>query len=396
MSLKSPPLKVLMLLVEPPLPFGNAASRWFHVLIKGLEKRGYTVDIVVASGVKNDIKKAQDLFKNSHHFFIFPFGSFKGFFGKLRTLLTPHAYQFYGEAQDKIKELNPESYDIIHVEQTWAGWAAIPWSHKALINVHHLQMIDLEFIKHKTFKNWLIYKSWFRAERKILENFPFVRSCSPRLEPYIKSWGNKKIVKTIPVSLDLSLYPFIPKEKRQSSQPIITLVGNMTWYPSVSAAERLLSSLWPEIQKQVPEARVRIVGWSARQALKSYLNTPNIEILENVPEIEPYFNEASVMIYAPSRGSGMKIKILEALAYGVPVITTSEGAEGLPAKDMEHLGLSDSNEGLIDRAVMILKDFSLQEKLRTQGRNLIATHCGEDTTVDQIENLYKEILKNNS
>lgn len=383
---------ILMILVEPPLPFGNAASRWFHVLLKELDRRGHRVDVLVVSSVANDIEKAKKIFSGRKNFFIFPFGKNKGLRGKLQTFLYPHRYMFTPDFYKKLAELDPKNYDILHIEQTWAGWMGFPYKHKALINVHHLQSIDLEFVQPKSLKEKWLYQSWFSAEKKILTQYPFVRICSPRLKSWIEPWGTKKLIATVPVSLDLALYPFIPKEKRRHDQFTITVIGNMTWYPSISAAERLLKNLWPEISRQVPKARLRVVGWSARTALKDYLALPKVEILENVPDIQPYFEEASVMVYAPARGSGMKIKILESLAFGIPVVTTSEGAEGLPAIDMEHLGLCEDDQGLIDRTVKILKNPDLQERLRHAGRQLLSDHCGEIKTVDQIEALYEKIL----
>lgn len=385
-------LAILMVLVEPPLPFGNAASRWFHVLLNGLDRKGHNVDVLVVSGVDSDIEKAKKIFSKRKNFFIFPFSKKKSFFNKINTLLYPHRYMFGEDFYQKLEELNPHNYDLIHIEQTWGGWMGFNYKNKTLINVHHLQSIDLEYVRPKTLKEKWLYKSWFLAEKRILTKYPYVRICSPRLHSWIHKWGVKKILKTVPVSLDLALYPFIPAEKRQNTTPIVTVIGNMTWYPSISAAERLLKNLWPGILKQIPNAQLRIVGWSARQALKDYLNMPNIEILENVPDIQPYFEQASVMVYAPARGSGMKIKILESLAFGIPVVTTSEGAEGLPAQDMVHMGLCEDDAGLIERTVKILKDVSLQEKLRHEGRKLLADHCGEHTTVQQIEDIYKEIL----
>lgn len=388
-------LAILMVLVEPPLPFGNAASRWFHVLLNGLDRKGHKVDVLVVSGVESDIAKAKKIFSNRKNFFIFPFSKKKSLFNKINTLLYPHRYMFSDDFYKKLRELNPQNYDIIHIEQTWAGWMGFSLKNKALINVHHLQSIDLEYIQPKTLKERWLYKSWFLAEKRILTQYSFVRICSPRLESWIKPWGTKKILTTVPVSLDLSLYPFIPSEKRQTRTPIITVIGNMTWYPSISAAERLLTKLWPSILKQIPNAQLRVVGWSARQTLKNYLNLPQVEILENVPDIQPYFEQASVMVYAPARGSGMKIKILESLAFGIPVVTTSEGAEGLPAKDMVHMGLCDDDAGLIERTVRILTDIQLQEKLRHEGRQLLADHCGEEKTVQQIEDIYEKILSTN-
>lgn len=392
MSLKE--LKILLILIEPPLPFGNAGSRWFHVLLNGLDRRGHKVDVFVVSGVASDIEKAKTIFANRKNFFIFPFGKNKSYFDKLKTLLFPHRYIFNEDARKKFNDLQPESYDIIHIEQTWAGWIGFKYKNKTLMNVHFLQAIDLGATHPKSWKLWLLTQSWFYAEKMILKKYPYIRTCSPRLTAAIQAWDvNRPMVTTVPFSLDLSLYPWIAAEKRQSHRPVITLIGGMTWYPSVSAAQRVLNELWPEIKKQVPEALLRIVGWSARSALKDHLHLPDVEILENVAHIQPYFEEASVMLYAPVRGSGMKIKILESLAFGIPVVTTSEGAEGLPAEDMVHMGLCEDNAALIARTVKILRDPKLQESLRVQGRQLLESHCGEHKTVSEIENLYCKMLQ---
>lgn len=385
-------LKILLVLIEPPLPFGNAASRWFYVLLNELRARGHTVHVLVTSDVKSDIEKSRKVFSDDPHFFIFPFGENKGLFGKLKTYLYPQKHQFSDTFIKKLEKLNPDNYDVLHLEQTWSGWVGLKWRDKVLINVHHLQTIDLEFVQTSSWKQSLIYISWFRAEKYLLSQYPFVRSCSPRLVPYIEKWGDKKSLKVIPVGIDASLYSFIPAEKRNTKEPIVSVIGNMGWYPSYSAAQRLIKNIWPAVSSQVPEAKLKIVGWGARSALKEHLNQNRIEILENVPDIQPYFNESSLMVYPPSRGSGMKIKILESLLFGVPVVTTSEGAEGLPAQDMVHMGLCDDDQGLIERTVKILRDPILQEQLRQNGRRLVEEHCSPKVTVDAVEAMYGEIL----
>ena len=101
MSLKE--LKILMILIEPPLPFGNAGSRWFHVLIKGLDRRGHKVDVFVVSGVSTDIEKAKKIFAARKNFFIFPFGKNKNYLDKLKTLFLPHRYIYNVEALKKFE-----------------------------------------------------------------------------------------------------------------------------------------------------------------------------------------------------------------------------------------------------------------------------------------------------
>jgi polysaccharide biosynthesis protein PslH len=392
MATPSLSLKILLILIEPPLPFGNAASRWFYVLYNELKSRGHRLDVLVASGVKADIEKSKKIFKDDANFYIYPFSESRGVIGKINTFLFPQRYQFSEDFLNKLSELNPESYDIVHIEQTWAGWVGFKWKDKVLINVHHLQRIDLEGLKVKSWKQRLIFKSWFRAEKHILAQYPYVRSCSPRLVPYIEKWGTKKMLEVVPFGIDSSLYPYIEKSRRQNKAPIVSVIGNMGWYPSYSAAERLITSIWPHVKKEIPNAQLKIVGWSARTALAEHLNKPDIEILENVADIRPYFEEASVLVYPPARGSGMKIKIQEALLFGVPVVTTSEGAEGLPAEDMVHMGLCDDDEGLIQRTLKILRDEDLQERLRINGRRFIEEQCSPQVTVDKVESMYRKML----
>jgi len=388
-------LKILLILIEPPLPFGNAGSRWFHVLYHQLKANGHEVRCLVASGVEKDIAKAKEVFADvDPPMAVFPFDRKTGLLQKLKSYLYPHRSKFSSDFLNTFQSLEPDSFDVIHVEQTWAGWVTRQWSHKTLLNVHFLQAIDLQYVKPKSLKERLLYKRYFKTEKQLISEFPFVRTCTPRLEKTIKGFGlPKKILETVPFGIDLSLYPFIPAAKRQSREPIVTLIGNMGWYPSASSAERLLKHLWPRIRQEVPSARCRIVGWKARAALKDYLHMEGVEILENVPDIAPYFEEASVLVYPPVRGSGMKIKVQEAMAFGVPVVTTSEGSEGLPVVDREHMGLSETDEGLIERAVEILQSPDLQERLRTNARALLESFCDPKATVGAIEDLYQKILE---
>lgn len=283
-------------------------------------------------------------------------------------------------------------FDILHLEQLWCAWLGLEHPERALVNVHHLCWLDLEHIRPANW--WLRFERWLmmRTERRVIRRVRHVRSCSPRLAPEIQKENAATRVVTIPVGIDPTQYEYIP-EHRRTAAPVLSLMGNMGWYPSHSAAVRLLTRLWPRIKKQAAEARVQIVGWRARTALKDYLEMPDVTIEENVPDMRPYFERTGVMLYAPGRGSGMKIKILEALAYGVPVVTTSEGVEGLPAEDGVHAGVAEEDAGLIERAVHLLRNPATQNRQRMAGRMLLERHCGPTPTLNALENAYANMLE---
>lgn len=391
---QEPSKKILLVMIEPPLPFGGAAARWFYVLYTELVKRGHHVTAFSICSKSEEIEQARKLFPpEKYDLRLYSFCNKKSLKKRVKSLLHPFSYMF---SQEFIKDLNQElenHYDIIHLEQIWTGWLAKKFSARSLLNIHHFISIDLEMNKPKTIHDWYALKQINRAEKSLSLAYSNIRACSPRLERKMREWGHQGKINSIPVALDLDQYEWIPTEKRQTKK-IITLVGSMHWYPSFSAAKRVLDQLWDEIKKQVPEAELRIIGWNARSVLKDYLNRPGICIEENVKEIRPYFEETSVFLYPPARGSGMKIKILEAFAWGIPVVTTSEGIEGIEVTDGKEAFVAEDNEQLIKKTVTLLNNFDLQERFRCGARKLLETDYSKMATVDKIEKFYHQILAN--
>ena len=230
-----------------------------------------------------------------------------------------------------------------------------------------------------------------RAEHYLLKSFDTLITLTPRLKEGVRAIAPRTPVHVVPLGLDAEQYPFIPTECRPR-QPNISLIGSMNWYPSYSAAVRLLTRLLPAIRAKLPEVRVVIVGWHARAALRPFLPMPGVEVLENVLDTRPFFENSSLLLYAPARGSGMKVKVLEAFAYGVPVVTTSEGVEGLPAQDGVHAGISDVDAGLVERALLLLKDPARQEIQRRAARAFVEEHCHPRVVLDGVERCYDDLL----
>lgn len=386
------PLRLIVAMIEAPVPFGNAPARWFYVLLKELVARGHRVTAFAACSKTSEIEEARRIFPSpTYDLRLYPFPQRSGWRAKCETLRRPYSFMFSESLKADLDAELARGFDILHLEQLWSGWLGLKYRDRALVNVHHLQWIDLEHVRPPTWKGR--FEKWQirRTEEYLLRRLCHIRSCSPRLVPEILRVNPAAHVTTVPVGIDPTMYRYIPDHQR-TGEPVISVIGNMGWYPTHSAAERLLTRLWPEIKKRLPAARVQIVGWKARSALASYLNMPDVEIIENVPDMQPYYERTAIMLYAPGRGSGMKIKILESLGYGIPVVTTSEGVEGLPAEDGVHASICEDDAGLIERAVALLCDVARQNRQRAAGRRLLEEHCGPKPTVDAIEAIYSRML----
>jgi glycosyltransferase involved in cell wall biosynthesis len=84
----------------------------------------------------------------------------------------------------------------------------------------------------------------------------------------------------------------------------------------------------------------------------------------------------------------MKVKVMEAFALGTPIVTNSDGVEGMPAVDGIHAGICEDDQGLIDRTVELLNNPSLQQQRRIKARELLEHYCSPKITVEQIERVY--------
>ncbi len=386
------PLRIALVMLEPPLPFGSAPSRWYYVLLKGLVERGHSVTAFATSSKPQDLLKAAELFPAPRFSLrCYPHPVRSGIGAKLETLARPYSYMFSSELRRDLGRNLDAGYDLLHLEQLWCGWLALERSARALVNVHHLEMIDLENLSAFREGMALNRRLMFHSEKHLIRRFQWFRSCSERLAPLIREINPVASISTVPIGIDTGLYPFVPDDERPDVSTI-TLVASMNWYPGASAAKRLLNRILPTIRKKLPEARVEIVGWSARSVLKDYLNLPGVEISEDVPDTIPYFHRAGAFVYAPQRGSGMKIKVLEAMALGAPVVTTTEGVEGLRAEDGTHARIADTDEGLAERTIELLRDRAAQNRQRHAARELVDTWCSPERTLGMIEQIYSDMV----
>src|SRR6266481_1199290 len=387
------PLRVAVVMIEPPLPFGNAAARWYYVLLRGLVQRGHRVTAFAVCSNPSDLEKTASMFPAPQYDLrCYPIESRNGVVGKLETIRRPHSHLFGDRVRRALADVLREGYDVLHLEMLWSGWTALHVDPaKVLVNLHYLYAIDdanSSFVDIRTGLHRALRK---RAERNLLRRFGTIAAITPRLESVARHLtGGKVPVYGFPFAIDSTLYRFVPAQERPAC-PVVSLIGSMNWRPSHSAAVRLMTRLWPGIKRQVPDAKLRIIGWRARSALREYVDLPDVEIIEDVPDIAPYFN-GSVMVHAADHASGIKVKVVEAMAFGVPVVTNTEGIEGLPVRDGVHLIVSDDDRAIVDQTVALLRNVPEQERMRLAARQLIETQCSPARGLDAVEGCYRDMI----
>jgi glycosyltransferase involved in cell wall biosynthesis len=383
-------VRVVVVTVEPPDPFGNAASRWFYVLFRGLVERGHDVTMLSTYGQAATFEQARKHFPAAHYDLrCFPVSGERGLLGKVASALRPYSYLFSEHFEHELRTVLARPFDVLHLEQLWTGWVGWRRAERALLNIHYLFSEDLVGVPPRGLYDRARRTASFRAERAILRHYPHLATLTERLVGDVQRLSGRK-PSLIPLGIDASLYDFKPDDP--PGPPTLGLIGNFAWQPTHRAALRLLTKQWPRVRERVPEARLLLAGREAAKMMSAHADD-SVEIHENVPEIAPYFHRLHTLLYAPEHGSGTKVKVQESMAFGVPVVTNREGAEGIPARDGHELGLADDDAGLVDRTVALLTDPELRRERRQRARALLEETFGPKRTLDAVEQAHRAILR---
>jgi glycosyltransferase involved in cell wall biosynthesis len=146
----------------------------------------------------------------------------------------------------------------------------------------------------------------------------------------------------------------------------------MFWPPNVEGVLWFAWNVWPRVVEQVPEARLAVVGKDPPREVRDLpRHVRNVVVTGYVPDPAPYLAETAVFIVPLRAGGGMRVKIVDAWCWGVPIVSTSIGAEGIELEDGRNILIADEPQALADAVVRVLRDPPLGRRLRENGRRWV-------------------------
>lgn len=157
------------------------------------------------------------------------------------------------------------------------------------------------------------------------------------------------------------------------AEPRVVLTGTLGYLPNVDGIRWFVREVWPAVRRSVPSAELTLVGKAPVQTILALDGQAGIRVVADVPDIEPYLREARVAIVPLRIGSGTRLKALDAMAAGRPVIGTSIGLEGLEICDGEQALIADDPAAFAAGLVRLLQDDALAERLTVAGRAFVET-----------------------
>lgn len=153
----------------------------------------------------------------------------------------------------------------------------------------------------------------------------------------------------------------------------ILFVGSMNYHPNIEAALAFTRELWPALRKHMPGYKLTIVGANPDPAVIALRELDGVEVTGTVPDVRPYYREALAAIVPLRSGGGTRLKILEAMAAGVPVISSELGAQGLHVEPGKNILLAgpDDGERWLHELLTLARSESRQRELTTAARQLV-------------------------
>jgi len=193
----------------------------------------------------------------------------------------------------------------------------------------------------------------------------------------------------IPNGVDIGFYGEAVPTARDPDR--IVFHGVMDYPPNINAAEFLAGQVMPRVRAARPQAKLAIVGRAPTARIRALARQPGVEVTGEVPDIRPWLQGSRVGICPMLVGTGIKNKLLEAMASGLPCVATTLSVRGLQVADGRELFVADDAEALAAHLVRLLEDDALATSIGAAGRAYVRGHHGWDRVVQSYEAVYQEV-----
>jgi len=294
------------------------------------------------------------------------------------------------------RALDEQRPDLVLVEHDWAAgwWRDLP--------VGLPRVLTLQNLSWRYYENRARAASGARAAALALEARRFLRFDRAHLPVYdllITMSDEEAAVlrhtvpgtpcEAIPNGVDTSaLAPAPPPD----GPPTLLYTGTLDYAPNAEGLRWLLREVWPRVVSRAPAARLLVVGRNPPEDARR-LAGDEVTFTGRVEEIAPCFARATAVLVPLLSGGGTKLKLLDGLASGRPVVSTPTGVEGIAVEDGRHVLVASGAEAFSDAVVRVLADAALQERLGAAGRALAEQRYDWDVLATCLEDLLRPLVR---
>jgi glycosyltransferase involved in cell wall biosynthesis len=367
-------MRILMAFHAPPCPPDIGPSRrHYHVLAETLKRHDVTV---LSLGTEEDAAAFDECFGARVVRRAFVANSRRRTVNALRCgwYLATGRSDFHRlrrrAFQEALDAIDPGQFDLAYFSTTMLGCYRLPAGLPLVGDTHNIEYDNLARASRQTRERWrrgfyrLQARYTRREELAYASRFSIVCTTSERDRALLSRLAPGVPMSVVPNGIDLDKYRRPSGAAPQPGEMLFT--GLMSYYPNQHGIVRFTERVLPLVRARVPYARLRIVGANPSAAVRA-LASDHVEVTGRVPDVRPAYARADVSVVPLWIGGGTRVKALEALAMGVPVVSTPLGCEGLDVRDGGSVLIGRTDEELADAIVALMTRPALRSALVAEG-----------------------------
>jgi len=389
-------MKVLQLTHKPPVPSIDGGCLAMRQITNSLLRAGIEVKVLSIATGKHPVVSSEEVmqYNNATHFesvFINTKITLQKAIHSFLKTSSLQADRFFSKKMAKKLEqlLSNEKFDAIILESIFVGnYIEILRKYskaRIFLRVHNIEHLIWKRLA-KQAKNPLtkvtynyLANSLKRFELSLFEKIDGYIPITEVDHLFFKEKYPLLPGCVIPYVIDLPAYPY-QEHKIDENKLSFFHIGSMNWQPNIEGMSWFLENVWEKVIEKHPNLTIALAG-KGNKVIFENKNYKNVQIFDFVESAQQFINEHDIMVAPLLSGSGMRIKIMEGLALGKPIITTTIGAEGIEITDKKNILIADTPEEMIQTIDFCIHSVKKCEEIGKNARNLIENKYAKEVNI---------------
>ncbi|MFZ1702860.1 MAG: glycosyltransferase family 4 protein [Saprospiraceae bacterium] len=400
-------MKILQLCKKFPFPLKDGESIAVTYLSNALYEQGCEITLLSMNTTKHftDLSSLPPDFNHYKAIYVTPLDNKVRAFDAFKNLFSNDSYHvsrfISKDFEDKLIELlKNEKYDVVQLETLYlAPYIDIIKKHSKALVTMRAHNVEFEIWERIASNTTFLPKKWYlkylteklkKFELGRLNDYDYLIAVSERDLKKFKNLGYKNGAMASPIGLNLGNYVNLKPAKTFNS---MCFIGALDWMPNLEGLEWFLDKAWPMISMRFPNIEFHIAGRNTPSHLKDF-HQKNIMIHGEVDNAIDFINQHSIMIVPLFSGSGMRVKILEGMALGKIVITTTLGKEGIEAIHGEHLLIADNPAAFVEAIEFAQSNPEMMSAISKNAIQFVEDFYDHNNNAQLLLTKYKELKSN--
>lgn len=400
-------MKILQLCKKFPFPLKDGESIAVTYLSNALHNLGCEISLLSMNTSKHymNIDDLPSDFNHYEEIHVTPLDNSIKVLDAFKNLFTKDSYHISrfvcSDFKNKLIELlQKNKYDVVQLETLYlAPYIDVIKQYSDALITMRAHNVEYEIWERITTNTKFLPKRWYlnyltkklkRYELEHLNKYDYLVAVSERDLRQFKNLGYKNGAMSSPIGLDMKNYASLLSDKVSND---ICFIGALDWIPNMEGLMWFLDHVWPELHQKFPDLRFHIAGRNTPESLK-LMQLKNVIIHGEVPDAIEFVEKYSMMIVPLFSGSGMRVKILEGMALGKVVITTTLGKEGIYAENDVHLLEADTPSEFVSQISDVLSGKKDKQEIGKAARNFVEDYYDHGINASKLLEKYRS-LKNN-